>query len=102
MWVAGNTVANLIVDILTDVSRFFGRGNISHIAAVCRGTGYTSYCHIFRYVDDERAVETKISVPELPHTSLDQIKRKDYDTFRSAGQQLAAEEIVQPTMKIVD
>lgn len=77
-----------IFDSVTDAGLFFGINRISHITAVCRGTRFTSCCHIFRYVDDIEAVETKISVPELPHTSLDQINRKKYDTFRSAGQLL--------------
>lgn len=73
---------------VVDAAAFFGSTKGSHIASVCRGNRYTSFCHIFRYVTDEKAVETKIFVPELPKFSLDQIKRKEYDTFRSAGQVL--------------
>lgn len=62
--------------------------NSSKIIAVCRGQRYTAGCHIWRYINEGEAVETKISVPELPHESLDQINRKDYDTFRSMGAQL--------------
>ena len=75
---------------IVDAGHFFS-GRSSHIAAVCRGQRYTSFCHIFRYVDNIEAVETKISVPKLPHTSLDQIKRKKYDIFRSAGLRAAEE-----------
>ena len=79
-----------VFDSLTDVSYFFTkkRNNISHIAQVCRGARLTAFCHIFKYVFDEEAVETKIFVPELTKTAWEQIKRKDYDTFRSAGQSL--------------
>ena len=79
-----------IFNSLTDVSYFFTgkRKGSSHIAAVCRGERFTSFCHIFRYVTSIEAVETKISVPDLSEYSQGQIKRKEYDTFRSAGQSL--------------
>lgn len=90
-----------VFNSLTDVSYFFTgkRKGSSHIAAVCKGERFTSFCHIFRYVSDIEAVETKISVPELSAYSWDQIKRKDYDTFRSAGQSLKTEEIVRTSSK---
>lgn len=85
---------------ITDVGDFFHTSNTSHIAAAANGHRYTSFCHIFRYVDDPEAVETKISVPKLPHTSWDQIKRKEYATFRSAGRSLrTTEEIVRTDVK---
>jgi len=68
-----------------DVARFFGSKYSSHVVAVCNNRRFTAFCHIFRYIDNDEAVETKISVKELPHQSLDQINRKEYDTFRSAG-----------------
>lgn len=79
-----------VFDALTDVAYFFTgkRKGTGHIGQVCKGKRLTAFCHIFRYVSDIEAVETKISVPELPKDSLAQIKRKEYDTFRSAGQSL--------------
>ena len=79
-----------VFDAVTDIVSFFTgkRKNCSHIIQVCKGERRTAFCHIFRYVSDIEAVETKISVPELPSFALAQIKRKEYDTFRSAGQSL--------------
>lgn len=74
-----------VFDSVASTADFFGSKCRAHISSVCRGKRYSAFCHIFRYVDNEEAVETKISVPKLPRASLDQIKRKDYDTFRSAG-----------------
>ena len=79
-----------IFDAATDIVFFFTgkRKGSSHILQVCKGKRKTAFCHIFRYVSDIEAVETKISIPELSLKSLEQIKRKEYDTFRSAGQSL--------------
>lgn len=90
-----------IFDAVNDITYFFTgkRKGAGHIIAVCKGKRKTAFCHIFRYVTNEEAVETKISVPELPLCSLAQIKRKKYDTFRSAGQSLKTEEIVRTLSK---
>lgn len=79
-----------IFDALSDVAYFFTgeRKKVSHISQVCQGKRLTAFCHIFRYVSDIEAVETKLSELELSKNSLVQIKRKEYDTFRSAGQSL--------------
>ena len=74
-----------IFSSLKDVCEFFKIKSASHISSVCKGNRYSTLCHIFKYVNNDEAVETKISVPKLPRASLDQIKRKEYDTFRSAG-----------------
>ena len=90
-----------IFDAVTDIVFFFTgkRKGCSHIIQVCKGERRTAFCHIFRYVSNIEAVETKISVSELPPFALAQIKRKEYDTFRSAGQSLKTEEIVRTSLK---
>lgn len=62
----GNLVATF--ESISDASRFFdgSHATADQISAVCRGERYTSRCHIFRYINKGEAVETKISVPELP------------------------------------
>lgn len=79
-----------VFDAVTDIVYFFTgkRKGAGHIIQVCKGKRLTAFCHFFRYVTDEEAVETKIEVPELSITSWAQLKRKKYDAFRSAGQSL--------------
>ena len=66
-------------------ARFFNSEKSSHIVAACSGKRYTAFCHIFRYVKEGMAVETNLSIDELPRCSLDQINRKKYDIFRRTG-----------------